>query len=75
MKPYGNDRLYGGWGDDAVYGDGGSDKLDGGRILGAREFARDDLHGGGGRDTIDVQRYWFFGWKREASVVSGDVIR
>ena len=75
MKPYGNDRLYGRCVDDTDYEVGGSDKLDGGRILGACGFARDGLHCGGGRDTIYVHRDWFFGWKRQASVVSGDVIR
>lgn len=68
----GNDRLDGGLGGDRIYGDSGNDTLDGGRLLGGRDFARDYLHGGSGYDTIYVQWYWLFGWKKEETVVSGE---
>ena len=71
----GRDYLNGGAGKDRIYGGRGNDTLDGGRILGLRDLTRDYLHGGSGYDTIYAQRYWFFGWKREETVISGERVR
>ncbi len=71
----GNDTLDGGWGGDRLYGDSGNDNLHGGAVpLFDQDFARDYLHGGSGWDTINVSWYWFFGWHKEDTAVSGERI-
>ncbi|QDV83945.1 calcium-binding protein [Planctomycetes bacterium TBK1r] len=71
----GNDHLDGGMGKDSLYGDSGNDYLDGGRLLGGRDWSSDYLNGGSGYDTLKVHRYWWFGWKNEDRYTGGERIR